>query len=165
VLRFLPFVILMLLKLSAFLLYAITDGPKDTSPEDTLEKTYVPSLKTLEEDVMEKMGIQETRRNKRSYWYWPVVLPSFHKDSESHRVSVWSRAEWSVKKRLTTTWARHMDDKILVRHTYYEGNDSFVNIWGGETDLPLKCFLISLNCSLLSVASEFEFTSSLCNCE
>ncbi|XP_056269570.1 probable 39S ribosomal protein L24, mitochondrial [Pseudoliparis swirei] len=45
------------------------DGPKDTSPEDTLEKTYVPSLKTLEEDVMEKMGIQETRRNKRSYWY------------------------------------------------------------------------------------------------
>ncbi|KAF0024547.1 hypothetical protein F2P81_023349 [Scophthalmus maximus] len=31
------------------------DGPKDTSPEDTLDKTYVPSLKTLEEEVMEKM--------------------------------------------------------------------------------------------------------------
>ncbi|XP_035537604.1 probable 39S ribosomal protein L24, mitochondrial [Morone saxatilis] len=45
------------------------DGPKDTSPEDTLEKTFVPSLKTLEEEVMEKMGIQEPRRNRRSYWY------------------------------------------------------------------------------------------------
>ncbi|XP_026202608.1 probable 39S ribosomal protein L24, mitochondrial [Anabas testudineus] len=45
------------------------DGPKDTSPENTLEKTYVPSLKTLEEEVMEKLGIQENRRHKRSYWY------------------------------------------------------------------------------------------------
>ncbi|XP_028254822.1 large ribosomal subunit protein uL24m [Parambassis ranga] len=45
------------------------DGPKDTSPEDALEKTYVPSLKTLEEEVMEKMGIQEHRRHHRSYWY------------------------------------------------------------------------------------------------
>lgn len=48
---------------------AFTDGPKDTSPEDALEKTYVPSLKTLEEEVMEKMGIQEHRRHQRSYWY------------------------------------------------------------------------------------------------
>ncbi|XP_038581332.1 probable 39S ribosomal protein L24, mitochondrial [Micropterus salmoides] len=45
------------------------DGPKDTSPEDTLEKTYVPSLKTLEEEVMEKLGIQENKRHRRSYWY------------------------------------------------------------------------------------------------
>ncbi|XP_076609912.1 large ribosomal subunit protein uL24m [Chaetodon auriga] len=45
------------------------DGPKDTSPEDALGKTYVPSLKTLEEEVMEKMGIQENRRHRRSYWY------------------------------------------------------------------------------------------------
>nr|XP_046274287.1 probable 39S ribosomal protein L24, mitochondrial [Scatophagus argus]XP_046274288.1 probable 39S ribosomal protein L24, mitochondrial [Scatophagus argus] len=45
------------------------DGPKDTSPEDTLAKTYMPSLKTLEEEVMEKMGIQENRRPRRSYWY------------------------------------------------------------------------------------------------
>lgn len=45
------------------------DGPKDTSPEDALENTYVPSLKTLEEEVMEKLCIQETRRHRRSYWY------------------------------------------------------------------------------------------------
>lgn len=45
------------------------DGPKDTSPDDALEKTYVPSLKTLEEEVMEKMGIVENRRQRRSYWY------------------------------------------------------------------------------------------------
>lgn len=46
-----------------------TDGPKDTSVEDALERTYVPQLKTLEEDVMEAMGIQETRRYKKVYWY------------------------------------------------------------------------------------------------
>ncbi|KAG7500338.1 hypothetical protein JOB18_016062 [Solea senegalensis] len=45
------------------------DGPKDTSPSDTLEKTYVPSLKTLEEEVMEKLGIQENRRQRTSFWY------------------------------------------------------------------------------------------------
>ncbi|XP_016348126.1 probable 39S ribosomal protein L24, mitochondrial isoform X4 [Sinocyclocheilus anshuiensis] len=45
------------------------DGPKDTSPEDTLQKTYTPSLKTLEEEVMEKMNIQEDRRPRKSYWY------------------------------------------------------------------------------------------------
>ena len=46
-----------------------TDGPKDTSVEDALEKTFVPRLKTLEEEVMEAMGIQETRRHKKVYWY------------------------------------------------------------------------------------------------
>ncbi|KAG9279513.1 probable 39S ribosomal protein L24, mitochondrial [Astyanax mexicanus] len=45
------------------------DGPKDTSSKDTLQKTYTPILKTLEEEVMEKMNIQENRRQKRSYWY------------------------------------------------------------------------------------------------
>ncbi|XP_028820427.1 large ribosomal subunit protein uL24m [Denticeps clupeoides] len=45
------------------------DGPKDTSPEDTLKKTYMPSLKTLEEEVMEKMGIGEDRRARKTYWY------------------------------------------------------------------------------------------------
>eukprot|EP00063_Salmo_salar_P022207 XP_013997042.1 PREDICTED: probable 39S ribosomal protein L24, mitochondrial isoform X2 [Salmo salar] len=45
------------------------DGPKDTSPEDTLEKTYTPSLKTLEEEVMDKLGIEEPRRNRKTYWY------------------------------------------------------------------------------------------------
>lgn len=53
-----------------FFFFAFSDGPKDTSPEDALENTYVPSLKTLEEEVMEKLGIQETRRHQRSYWYW-----------------------------------------------------------------------------------------------
>ncbi|MBN3323360.1 RM24 protein, partial [Atractosteus spatula] len=45
------------------------DGPKDTSPEDALEKTYTASLKTFEEEVMEKMGIVETRRARKSFWY------------------------------------------------------------------------------------------------
>lgn len=48
---------------------ACTDGPKDTSEEDALAKTYRPSLKTFEEEIMEAMGIVETRRAKKSYWY------------------------------------------------------------------------------------------------
>ncbi|NXE57685.1 RM24 protein, partial [Dromaius novaehollandiae] len=47
----------------------IADGPKDTSAEDALDKTYVPSLKTFEEEIMDAMGIVETRRAKKSYWY------------------------------------------------------------------------------------------------
>lgn len=45
------------------------DGPKDTSEEDALAKTYQPSLKTFEEEIMDAMGIVETRRAKKSYWY------------------------------------------------------------------------------------------------
>ncbi|XP_038017793.1 39S ribosomal protein L24, mitochondrial [Motacilla alba alba] len=45
------------------------DGPKDTAKEDTLAKTYRPSLKTFEEEIMDAMGIVETRRAKKSYWY------------------------------------------------------------------------------------------------
>ncbi|CAI9574639.1 unnamed protein product, partial [Staurois parvus] len=45
------------------------DGPKDTSVEDALEKTYVPSLKTFQEEILEKMGIEESRRHRKSFWY------------------------------------------------------------------------------------------------
>ncbi|XP_033926927.1 large ribosomal subunit protein uL24m [Melopsittacus undulatus] len=45
------------------------DGPKDTSVEDAMQKTYVPSLKTFEEEIMDAMDIVETRRAKKSYWY------------------------------------------------------------------------------------------------
>ncbi|XP_025070167.1 39S ribosomal protein L24, mitochondrial isoform X2 [Alligator sinensis] len=45
------------------------DGPKDTSEDDAVAKTYKPSLKTFEEEIMELMGIVETRRARKSYWY------------------------------------------------------------------------------------------------
>jgi len=45
------------------------DGPKDTPTDDVLQKTYTPSLKTLQEEVMEAMGIKEGRRHKTTYWY------------------------------------------------------------------------------------------------
>ncbi|XP_064201504.1 large ribosomal subunit protein uL24m [Anguilla rostrata] len=45
------------------------DGPKDTSPEDTLEKTYTPTLRTLEEEVTESLGIHEPRKPRTSFWY------------------------------------------------------------------------------------------------
>ncbi|XP_075454499.1 large ribosomal subunit protein uL24m [Ascaphus truei] len=46
-----------------------TDGPKDTSVEDALDRTYIPSLKTFQEEIMEKMGIVDNRRQKKSFWY------------------------------------------------------------------------------------------------
>ncbi|XP_015285053.1 PREDICTED: 39S ribosomal protein L24, mitochondrial [Gekko japonicus] len=46
-----------------------TDGPKDTSVEAALEKTYAPSLKTFQEEIMELQGIVEPRRFRKSYWY------------------------------------------------------------------------------------------------
>uniref|UniRef100_A0A098LYP5 Large ribosomal subunit protein uL24m n=1 Tax=Hypsiglena sp. JMG-2014 TaxID=1550645 RepID=A0A098LYP5_9SAUR len=45
------------------------DGPKDTSTKDALEKTYTPALKTFQEEIMERMGIVEKRRHRKSYWY------------------------------------------------------------------------------------------------
>ncbi|XP_063295906.1 large ribosomal subunit protein uL24m [Pelobates fuscus] len=45
------------------------DGPKDTSVEDALEKTYIPSLKTFQEEIMEKLGIVDNRRFRKSFWY------------------------------------------------------------------------------------------------
>ncbi|XP_063803197.1 large ribosomal subunit protein uL24m [Pseudophryne corroboree] len=45
------------------------DCPKDTSVEDALEMTYVPSLKLFQEEIMEKMGIVEDRRHRKSFWY------------------------------------------------------------------------------------------------
>ncbi|XP_063001685.1 large ribosomal subunit protein uL24m [Elgaria multicarinata webbii] len=45
------------------------DGLKDTSVEEALEKTYVPSLKTFQEEIMELKGIVETRTFRKSYWY------------------------------------------------------------------------------------------------
>uniref|UniRef100_A0A8D0G899 Mitochondrial ribosomal protein L24 n=1 Tax=Sphenodon punctatus TaxID=8508 RepID=A0A8D0G899_SPHPU len=45
------------------------DGPKDTSVENALEKTYVPSLKLFQEEITALKGIVETRRFRKSYWY------------------------------------------------------------------------------------------------
>ncbi|CAM2108296.1 large ribosomal subunit protein uL24m [Caretta caretta] len=45
------------------------DGPKDTSVDDALDRTYQPSLKIFEEEILELQGIVETRRAKKSYWY------------------------------------------------------------------------------------------------
>lgn len=77
----------------------------------------------------------------------------------SHHVLV------SVLKRDRRWHVWHMDGKTLVHHAYYyQGNDSFVNIWGGETDFPPKCPLISFNRSV-NLIFEFELTSSCCHCE
>lgn len=46
-----------------------TDGPKDTSVEDALERTHAPHLKTLEEETMEVMGLWETQKQRSVSWY------------------------------------------------------------------------------------------------
>ncbi|XP_070622759.1 large ribosomal subunit protein uL24m [Erythrolamprus reginae] len=45
------------------------DGPKDTSTKEALQKTYRPALKTFQEEIMERMGVVETRMHRKSYWY------------------------------------------------------------------------------------------------
>jgi len=42
---------------------------KDTVPRDVTNITYEPNLATFEMDVMQAMGIKETRIPKKSWWY------------------------------------------------------------------------------------------------
>jgi large subunit ribosomal protein L24 len=42
---------------------------KDTEPRVVEDITYEPRLATFEMDVMRALGIEETRRPKRTYWY------------------------------------------------------------------------------------------------
>ncbi|XP_015177156.1 PREDICTED: probable 39S ribosomal protein L24, mitochondrial [Polistes dominula] len=42
---------------------------KDTTKENVETVTFKPALKTFEMEIMEKMGIQEDRVPKKSYWY------------------------------------------------------------------------------------------------
>ncbi|XP_071795030.1 large ribosomal subunit protein uL24m-like [Asterias amurensis] len=45
------------------------EQPKDTVLKDVCERTYKPSLKTVEEDLMEANNIVETRKTAKTYWY------------------------------------------------------------------------------------------------
>lgn len=42
---------------------------KDTTNDVVSEITFQPALKTFEMDIMENMGIVESREPKKSYWY------------------------------------------------------------------------------------------------
>ena len=42
---------------------------KDTVPKVVEDITYEPRLATFEMDIMRSMGITETRRPQRTYWY------------------------------------------------------------------------------------------------
>ena len=45
-------------------------NPKKDTVERILEKdNYVPKLKTFEQDIMDSMGIKETRKRGKTYWY------------------------------------------------------------------------------------------------
>jgi len=42
---------------------------KDTKPSVVEDVTYEPKLSTFEMDIMDQMGIQESRKPKKSWWY------------------------------------------------------------------------------------------------
>jgi len=42
---------------------------KDTVPRDVTNITYEPRLATFEMDIMQEMGIKETRIPKKTWWY------------------------------------------------------------------------------------------------
>ncbi|XP_077989376.1 large ribosomal subunit protein uL24m-like [Glandiceps talaboti] len=45
------------------------EQPKDTTEEHASKRSYTPSLKFVEEELMDAMGIVETRTRKRTWWY------------------------------------------------------------------------------------------------
>jgi len=47
----------------------LENAEKDTKAPDVEEITFAPKLKTFEMDVMDAMGMKETRVPKKSYWY------------------------------------------------------------------------------------------------
>jgi len=47
----------------------VTNKFKDTEAADVEKITYEPSLATFEMDVMEAMGIKETRKPRKTWWY------------------------------------------------------------------------------------------------
>ena len=47
----------------------VDNKDKDTPAKDVEEITFEPRLATFDTDIMEKMGIEETRTPAKSYWY------------------------------------------------------------------------------------------------
>ncbi|XP_071498853.1 large ribosomal subunit protein uL24m-like [Diadema antillarum] len=45
------------------------EQPKDSVAEDVCKKTFTPSLKTVEAELMEAYNIQDPRTPRKTYWY------------------------------------------------------------------------------------------------
>ena len=48
---------------------SITIGPKDTPGSRLKEATFKPSLRTFEEEILDELGIKETRAKQATFWY------------------------------------------------------------------------------------------------
>jgi len=46
-----------------------TPGDKDTDPARVVEVTYEPKLMTVENDILDSLGIVETKKRGKTYWY------------------------------------------------------------------------------------------------
>jgi len=59
-------------RLYCYLYSCISSGAeseKDTKEEELKEVTFKPKLCTFEQDIMNVMGIKETRKRAKTYWY------------------------------------------------------------------------------------------------
>ena len=46
-----------------------TAGPKDTDAGKVILVTYAPKLMTVEDDILDSVGIVETKKRGKTYWY------------------------------------------------------------------------------------------------
>ena len=46
-----------------------TAGPKDTDAGKVILVTYAPKLMTVEDDILDSVGIGETKKRSKTYWY------------------------------------------------------------------------------------------------
>lgn len=47
----------------------VENAEKDTTEKQLEEPTYKANLKTFEQDIMDSLGIKETRTRGKTYWY------------------------------------------------------------------------------------------------
>lgn len=53
--------------------FLFAENPKDTTAGEVAKVTFRPAAKTFEEDIMDSMGIKETRKS-RVFWYYVLTV-------------------------------------------------------------------------------------------
>ena len=52
-----------------YYLFCVAEQPKDTKEKELCEQTFKPTLKTVEEDLMEAYNIVDKGVKPKTYWY------------------------------------------------------------------------------------------------
>lgn len=56
------------LYLNVFMMF-LANVATDTGEKELEEDNYVPKMKTFEQDILDSMGIKDTRKRGKTYWY------------------------------------------------------------------------------------------------